>query len=170
MSTSPTLSLTTATAITDISERTWWRRIEQGAIQRAGAGAGKQVRLLLTDVLPNMSIPVTEQDIKVIQRADTGDAGAQNDIGQMFLMAGKIHAARYWLEQSANQGDPDSMQWLGQCYAKGEGVPMDENLSMMWLAKAAALGHVIAKAQMDGILKRCRIPSNAPSEAPLPNS
>lgn len=144
----------TASAITGISERTWWRRIEQGLIQRGSTGSGKQTRLLLSDVLQDISIPVTSEDIECIMLADAGDAPAQNDIGQMFSMAGKSKAAVYWLQQAANQGHPDAMQWLSKCYAGGEGVPVDEYLSLMWLAKAASLGHVIAKDQMDGVLKR----------------
>jgi TPR repeat protein len=169
MSTSQTLSLTTASVITDISERTWWRRIAQGTIQRASSVAGKHTRLQLSDVLPNVSIPVNAQDIEIILLADAGDADAQNDVGQMFSMAGKAESAIYWFRQAANQGNSDAMQWLGQCYARGEGVSLDENLSMMWLAKAAALGHVIAKSQIDAILKRSRISVNAPSVTQLPN-
>jgi TPR repeat protein len=170
MNTSPTLSLTTATVITGISERTWWRRIEQGSIQHESMGPGKQTRLLFSDVLPEISISVTSEDIEFILLADAGDADAQNDIGQMFSIAGKPDTALYWLQQSANQGNPDAMQWLAQFYARGEGVPTDENLSMMWLAKAAALGHVIAKSQMDEILKSYRSPANATNETPLPHT
>lgn len=169
MTTSLTLSVTTATAITDISERTWWRRIEQGAIQRVSTGSGKQTRLLLSDVLPEISVSVTAEDIEFILLADAGDADAQNDIGQMFSIAGKLEAALYWLQQAANQGNPDAMQWLGQCYARGEGVPPDDNLSVMWLAKAASLGHVIAKGQMDGLLQKSHGPASTPNETPLRN-
>jgi len=169
MSKSQTLSLTTAIAITDISERTWWRRIAQGTIQRESTVAGKHTRLQLSDVLPNISIPVNSRDIEFILLADTGNADAQNDVGQMFSIAGKAESAIYWFQQAANQGNPDAMQWLGQCHARGEGVSLDENLSVMWLAKAAALGHIIANSQMDAILKRSRISANAPSITTLPN-
>lgn len=166
MHTPPTLSLTTVAAITDISERTWWRRIEQGAVRRGGTGPGKQMRLLLADVLPEFSVPVTSEDIEFIMQADAGDADAQNDLGQMFAMADKPKAAIYWWQQAANQGHADAMQWLSQCHAGGEGVPRDENLSMMWLAKAASLGHVIAARQMDGILQRTRSVASARSHTP----
>jgi TPR repeat protein len=46
------------------------------------------------------------------------------------------------------------MQWLGHCYINGKGVQKDENLGVMWLAKAAALGHVIAQGQMNGLIGR----------------
>jgi TPR repeat protein len=160
MSTSQTLSLTTAIAITNISESTWWRRIKQGAIKRANTVAGKHTRLQLSDIFPDISIPVSAQDIEFILLADTGDADAQSDVGQMFLISGKAESAIYWLQKAADQGNADAMQWLGQCYARGEGVSLDENLSMMWLAKAAALGHFIAKSQMDAFLNRSRMSTN----------
>jgi TPR repeat protein len=160
MTTAPTLSLTTATAITSLSERTWWRRIEQGLIKRGSTASAKKTRLLLSDVLSEVSISVTAEDIECILLADTGDAGSQNDLGQLFSINGKPDAALYWLQQAANQGNADAMQWLSQFYARGESVAIDENLSVMWLAKAAALGHVIAVSQMDGILKRHFKPTN----------
>lgn len=165
MPTSPIIKLATAVAITTISERTWWRRIEQGSVTRCVTEHGKQAYLLLSDVLSAISISVTSEDIEFILRADAGDADAQNDVGQMFLAAGKSKAALYWFQQSANKENSDSMQWLGQCYAKGEGVPLDENLSVMWLAKAASLGHVIAKGQMDEILKRSMACQSNPSHS-----
>jgi TPR repeat protein len=39
------------------------------------------------------------------------------------------------------------MQLLGMCYMGGKGVPRDEHLSVMWIARAAAQGHAIAQAQ-----------------------
>lgn len=149
MQTSQTVSLATATALTERSKRTWWRRIEQGVINRADKESLSQTRISLFDVLPLISIPVTSEDLKVILRADIGDADAQNDVGQMFSIAGKAKAALYWLEQAARQDHPDAMQWLGRCYVAGEGVPQNENLGIMWIAKAAAFGNLIAKCQMD---------------------
>ena len=155
MQISPTVSLVTATAITTISRRTWWRRIEQGSISRCTAEPGVQTRLLLSDVQPDISIPVTLEDIDCILRADAGDADAQNGVGQLFLIAGKSEAALHWFKQSANQANADSMQWLGQGYSKGEGIAQNDYLGLMWIAKAASLGNVIAKKQIDEILQRC---------------
>ena len=104
------------------------------------------------DVLPHICIPMASDDLAFVLRADAGDAEAQNDIGQLFSTVGKYEAALYWLQQAAQQGNPDAMQWLGRCYLSGEGVPKDDNLGIMWIAKAAACGHVIAKTQMDALL------------------
>ena len=104
------------------------------------------------DVLPHICIPMTPEDLAFVLRADAGDAEAQNDIGQLFSIAGKYEAALYWLQQAAQQGNPDAMQWLGRCHLSGEGVPKDDNLGIMWIAKAASHGHVIAKFQMNAML------------------
>ena len=170
MKTNLTISLITATIISTVSERTWWRRIEQGLVTRCEKKPGEQARLLLSDVLPVIPISVTSEDIECILRADAGDADAQNDVGQMFLAGDNPKTALYWFQKSADQGNADSMQWLSQCYARGEGVPLDENLSVMWLAKAASLGHVIAKSQMDGLLKISYGSASTPSETPLRHS
>ena len=95
---------------------------------------------------------MTPGDLAFVLRADAGDAEAQNDIGQLFSIAGKHEAALYWLQQATQQGNPDAMQWLGQCYLSGQGVPKDDNLGIMWIAKAASCGHVIAKTQMNALL------------------
>lgn len=149
MQTFSTLSLATATALTERSKRTWWRRIEKGLIKRVETESVTQARVLFSDVIPLISIPVTSEDLEIILRADAGDPEAQNDVGQMFSSAGKVKSALYWLEQAARQNHPDAMQCLGRCYAAGDGVPQNRNLSLMWIAKAAAFGHLIAKCQMD---------------------
>lgn len=106
------------------------------------------------DVSPHICILMTPEDIAFVLRADAGDAEAQNDIGQLFSIAGKYEAALYWLQQAAQQGHPDAMQWLGRCYLSGEGVPKDDNLGIMWIAKAASNGHEIAKSQMNAMLSQ----------------
>lgn len=44
------------------------------------------------------------------------------------------------------------MQNLAMLYIKGKGVEKDQNTGLMWLAKAAAHGHAIAKQQMDALV------------------
>ena len=57
----------------------------------------------------------------------------------------------YWLELAAKQQLADAMQLLGRCYLEGNGLTKDENLAIMWIAKAASLGHSIALAQIQSI-------------------
>ncbi len=103
------------------------------------------------DVSRYLCTPISPEDLPRLLRADSGDAEAQNDIGQFFSTGGQNKAAIYWLQQAAQQDHADAMQWLGRCYVSGEGVPKDDNLGLMWIAKAAAHGHVIAQAQMNGL-------------------
>ena len=46
------------------------------------------------------------------------------------------------------------MHNLAKLYLQGCGVEKDENTALMWLAKAAAYGHVIAEQQMLALRQR----------------
>ena len=148
------ISIDTASAITEISRRTWWRRISTGEVTRVTDDARGRAMLLWSEVEPHICVPIEPEDKQFILLADAGDVEAQDDIGQLFLMSEKYQAAIYWFQQAAQQNNPDAMQWLGHCYINGKGVPKDENLGMMWIANAAALGHVIAQGQMKGLIGR----------------
>ncbi|MBV5299559.1 MAG: sel1 repeat family protein [Rhodoferax sp.] len=147
------ISLDTACAITDMSKSTWWRRIAKGDFTRVADEVRGRAMLLWSEVAPHVCVPIAPEDQHFILLADTGNAEAQDDIGQLFLLAGKYPAAVYWFGQAAQQNNPDAMQWLGYCHLNGKGVPKDENLGLMWLAKAAAMGHVMAQGQMNGLLR-----------------
>ena len=70
----------------------------------------------------------------------------------MSTRGGGREAALYWLRAAAEQGSAEAMQWLGTAHAAG-GTERDEQLAVMWIAKAAALGHPIAKRQLEGLLQ-----------------
>ena len=146
------ISIDASIVITGRSRRTWWRRISEGAVLRVADDGRGRAMLCWDEVLSHICIVMSPEDLVFVLRADAGDAEAQNDIGQLFSIAGKYEAALYWLQQAAQQGNPDAMQWLGRCHLSGEGVPKDENLGIMWIAKAASHGHVIAKSQMNAML------------------
>lgn len=146
------ISLDAAIVITEKSRRTWWRRIAEGAVSRVADDKRGRAMLSWKEVAPFVCLPMTSEDLEFLSRADASDAEAQNDIGQLFSTAGKHEAAIYWLQLAAQQENPDAMQWLGSCYLSGKGVPKDDYLAVMWIAKAASFGHVIAKAQMDSLL------------------
>lgn len=146
------ISLDAAIVITERSKRTWWRRITDGTVTRLENDARGRAMLAFAEVASLICVPVQAYDLEMILRADAGDADAQADVGQMFSNAGKHEAARYWLQIAADQEHADAMQWLGRCYLAGEGVPKDENLGVMWIAKAAAAGHIIAQEQMRALI------------------
>jgi TPR repeat protein len=96
-------------------------------------------------------IPLEEDDLELIAEADSAIAEAQNDLALLFLLHGKPQGAIYWLELAVKQEYSDAMHWLARCYFEGNGVLKDENMGMMWLAKAASQGHKISQAQMQAM-------------------
>lgn len=125
------ISVDAAIVVTERSRRTWWRRISEGAVRRVEDDERGRAMLSWDAVVPHICIPMTIEDLAFVLRADAGDAEAQNDIGQLFSIAGKHEAALYWLQQATQQGHSDAMQWLGRCYLNGEGVPKEEYLGVM---------------------------------------
>lgn len=157
------ITLATAIAITGLSRRTLWRRISDGSLRRAedvNAGGASSQRTLVAaaDVLPLVPRPLSEGDQALLIKADGGDAVAQAEIGTVFHRFGNARTAVYWWQLAAVQGVADAMQWLGRCHAAGEGVERDENLALMWISKAAAAGHAIAGAQLQGLLRQRAAP------------
>ena len=66
-------------------------------------------------------------------------------------------AALYGRRGAAAQENADARQWRGTAYGGGGGViPQDDNLAIMWLARAAALGHRIAAYQLEQLRAGCR--------------
>ncbi len=111
--TMPTIiSLDTVCAITEMSKSTWRRRIAKGDFTRLADDARGRAMLLWSEVEPHICVPIEPEDKQFILLADAGDAEAQDDIGQLFLMSEKYQAAIYWFEQAAQQNNPDAMQWL----------------------------------------------------------
>ena len=148
----PVISLDTACALTEVSKSTWWRRIAKGGFTRVADDKRGRAMLLWSEVAPHICIALAPEDQPFILQADAGHADAQVDVGQLFLLSEKYAAALYWFGQAAQQNNADAMQWLGHCYINGKGVAKDENLGLMWLAKSAALGHVIAQGLMNGLI------------------
>lgn len=142
------ISVEATIAITGRSRSTWWRRISKAEVTRVADESSGRTLLLWSEVVPHLCIPMDASDHGLVLRADAGEAAAQSDVGQLFSSAGKHEVALYWIRKAAEQDYPDAMQWLGRCYLSGDGVKRDDNLGLMWIAKAAAFGHAIAQEQM----------------------
>ncbi|RYF47635.1 MAG: sel1 repeat family protein [Cytophagaceae bacterium] len=149
---SPAISLETAAIITERSRRTWQRRLADGGVDRVAEDARGRSMLQLRDVLPLVCVPLGPEEQQILALADDGSASAQRDIGQVFDLYGKHEIAIHWWRQASEQGDADAMQCLGSAHAEGRGTPKDQNLGLMWIARAAAAGHVIAAEQVRGLL------------------
>jgi len=144
------ISMEAAVALTGLSKRTLWRRLAEGLLQKLPAAAAV-TRLELDGVLALAGLELGAEERALLCQADAGDAAAQAEIGLCCFRAGRPAAAVYWFNLAAAQNHADAMQCLGQCYAAGTGVARDDNLALMWIAKAAAHGHRIAQRQMAGL-------------------
>ena len=146
------VSLQAATTLTDLSVRTIRRRLADGSLQCAADNEAYYKTMICFDSIKHdICIALTPNDIELIKSADAGDAAAQNDLAVLFLEQNKPKSAVYWLELAAKQQVSDAMHLLGCCYLEGNGLVKDDNLAMMWIAKAASLGHSIALAQIQSI-------------------
>lgn len=146
------LSIQAVITLTEWSERTIRRRLAENTLKSVGqSGSYNKTLICFDSIREEVCIPLTSDDIRLVQRADSGDAEAQMDVALLFFSHGKMKSALYWLEAAAKQNYPDAMQWLGECYLRGEGVPEDENIAVMWIAKAAAQGHLIAMRQIEAM-------------------
>lgn len=150
-----TISLDAAVAITGISHSTLRRRVMDGSIAKHGQDSRRRILLALDEVLAQVEVPLGDEDIAMLLRADAGDAQAQADMGALFYVAGARKAALYWLNEAAAQDDAEAMHWLAMAHAQEGHRYADkrhatsDNFAIMWLAKAAALGHPVAQAQME---------------------
>lgn len=164
------VSQNTAAALTGRSVRTWQRRVEQGLVARLGEG---RTLVPYAALVPELAVPIAPADLPLLVRADQGDAAAQAQVGALLALAvlqaaprgqadladsgtsAGVAAARYFLEQAAQQGEADAMHWLGLLHAGGLcGDDAGEALALMWLARAAAHGHALAREQLAALLPR----------------
>jgi hypothetical protein len=144
------ISLAIATVLTDQSERTLRRRIAEGALTRLGDDSGRTM-ISVDELKAHFCIQVNDATLHLLAQADAGNAEAQNDIGLMLMGESKAERALYWFELAAKQNYADAMHWIARCYLEGNGIVQNEDLGLMWLAKAAAYGHAISKGQLEAI-------------------
>lgn len=146
------ISVSTAMTLTEWSESTFRRRIADGSVVRMRESEGNGRSMVAFEAIhPHISIELEEGDAPLIKNADIGDAEAQTDLALLFLKAEKFKAAVYWLNLSEKQNYAAAMYYLGYCYQDSLGVPQDINLSLMWFAKSAACGHVLAQGRINAI-------------------
>ncbi len=104
--------------------------------------------LTLTNLVPMLCVPIDSEDYELLADADAGNADAQNDLAQLFLDANRPDIALHWMRLAVDQEHADAMHNLATLYIKGIGLEKDETKGLMWLAKAASHGHLIAKQQV----------------------
>ena len=87
---------------------------------------------------------------KLKQQAETGDAKAQHDLGQMYndvkgTSFNEVKAFE-WFKKSADQGHASGQAGLGWMYAHGDGVPKDAGKAFEWFKKSADQGNANGQA------------------------
>ncbi|MDT8407031.1 MAG: hypothetical protein RQ715_07255 [Methylococcales bacterium] len=146
------LSLAAAAALLGVSERTVRRRLVEGVLQGASGGSGRAKSVVaLASLKPYLAFAVTEAEGTLLVQADAGQAEAQVDLALWLLAKDQAPCAVYWLQRAASQESADAMHVLSECYLQGQGVAVDQNRALLWLAHAAVLGHPIAQAQVQGM-------------------
>lgn len=145
------VSLQTALTLTELSERTLRRRIAEGSLNVAKAGQANKTLVPIAAIAEHFCLPFDAAQLDLIRAADQGEVGAQNDLALLFLEQGKDKNALYWLDLAIKQNFADAIYLMGCCYLNGDGVPKDDNLALMWLSKAASLGHALALPQVQSI-------------------
>lgn len=144
------VGVATAVAITNRSERTLWRMAASGAVHKINHNG--RAKFDLKSLEKYISLPLQVEDYPMITQADQGDPTAQTDLAVVFLAGKKYKQAVYWLQRAIEQNDPEAMSLIGRCHINGEGVEQNEKLGLLWIARAANLGHVISDRQMKSIV------------------
>ena len=147
------ISIAAAITLTELSKRTLWRRISDGSLIRLDDNAiNDKAKISLESIKSYICVHLEPEDFELIERADAGNAEAQTDLALIFLSHEKPESAVYWLKMAIKQDNLEAMHRLGHCYIDGYGLPKDDYLGIMWIAKAASQGHVIAQAQIQAMV------------------
>lgn len=151
------INLEAAASVTQLSKRTLWRRLSEGQITRQANDEDGRTMFTFEDLIPMLCVPMTQEDHELVVKAAAGDAEAQTDLALLFLDADKPGIGQHWLTLAADQGHPDAMHNLSKLYIKGTGPEKNDSLGLMWLARAASLGHVIAGEQIAALTRVGRV-------------
>lgn len=136
------------------------RRVADGSVTRVlQPGVNGRSMISIDSIRSHLVLPMDGDDLDLIKSADAGDAEAQTDLAMKFLSQDYAKGAIYWFELAVKQEYASAMYYLGRCYTDGTGVPKDENVGLIWILKAAVLGHGIAKAQMERAREKLAAPA-----------
>lgn len=87
--------------------------------------------------------------------AELGYTQAQYNFALLILekkIEGEARDAVKWLKAAAEAGDPDAMYAYANCLLKGHGCVKDGEYAMMWLRKAARMGHPPSNAVIEALI------------------
>ena len=140
-----------ASVVLGRSERTVRRWCDDGTLRLVGSDAAGRALVSLDQVLDMLDMldptAARERWARLVLDADSGDADALACLGTELLQQGLTAGAVSLLTEAAQQQHADAMHWLSHCHLHGLGVERDADLALMWLHRAAAQGHAVARAQ-----------------------
>ncbi len=148
-----------ASVVLGRSERTVRRWCDEGTLRLVGSDAAGRALVALEQVLDMLDglgaqapcggdAQLSRREwMRLVLDADAGDADALAGLGTQLLHEGRAAGAVSLLQEAAQQQHADAMHWLCHCHLRGLGVPRDPDLALMWLHRAAAQGHALARAQ-----------------------
>ncbi len=103
---------------------------------------------LSTNLYPDFSGKIPAKGTEAYgyyQKAITGDASAQNSLGDKYYNSKDYSRAVYWYRKAAEQGNAYAQFNLGYCYQYGNGVTKDYAEAVKWYQKAAEQGNAYAQ-------------------------
>lgn len=93
-------------------------------------------------------------DIEVDEQfANEGNEIAQMRLGRFFLEGNdEINEDEEkgveWIKKSAEQGNAEAQELLGNCYMQGTGIDKDEKMAVYWHEKAAEQGQTFSQSEL----------------------
>ena len=110
-------------------------------------------QLLILSYFCMATIAFAESINEIREKAEKGDAAAQNSLGVAYQNGLKDvkrdqREAFLWFKKSAEQGDPDGQSNLGFMYNNGRGVVENKQEAVSWYIKAAEQGHIYAQINL----------------------
>ena len=100
----------------------------------------------------NMFLKTLEEFLKVVSKAEKGDAEYQFKLGVCYKNGQGVpqdyKLAVEWYQKAAEQNHASAQCHLGFCYYYGLGVPLDYKLAVKWFQKAAEQGNIDAQSEL----------------------
>jgi len=143
------ISAAAALTLTDWSESTLRRRWTEGVVGRVTeAGGSGRAMVPWGDLQPHLAVTLSPPEWPILWAADAGDPGAQVDMALLLISQGFAKGARAWLQLATRHDHPEAAYWLARLALAGEAGDSNDASALAWLARAAELGHPIARAQI----------------------
>ena len=106
------------------------------------------VSCLNINVEPLQESTTLKADEKLMQKADSGDVKAQNELGQFYAEKGYFIEATKWYRKAANQGDAEAQFNMVLAFYNGSGVVFNEDSAFYYQLKAAEQGYANAQIEI----------------------